>query len=158
MKKRAFESLSRDFSSFKNIVVSLTNLCQGQLKISRVNAKLPRKPRNRKRNTLKWPPSDVTPLAPITTFCLFQVMCQLEPMIKLPTDNFALILYNLHIITSLIFELFNKCQIYVQLSFIFWRYLFDFSIPSRKSVSLPRFRNNRHSEINDIRGLSVSFW
>ena len=37
------------FSSFNNIVISLRNLCQGQLKISRVNAKLPRKPRNRKR-------------------------------------------------------------------------------------------------------------
>ena len=38
MKKQAFESLSRDFSSFKNVVVSLTNVRQGQLKISRENA------------------------------------------------------------------------------------------------------------------------
>ena len=43
-KKTAFESLSRDFSSFKNVVVSVTNLCQDQLKISRENTKLPRKP------------------------------------------------------------------------------------------------------------------
>ena len=66
MKKRAFESLSRDFSLFKNVVVSLTNLCQGQLKISRENAKLPRKPRNRKRKYPPKIPPDVTPLAPIT--------------------------------------------------------------------------------------------
>ena len=51
--KTAFESLSRDFSSFKNVVVSLKNMCQGQLKISRENAKLPRKPRNRKRKNPK---------------------------------------------------------------------------------------------------------
>ena len=68
MKKRAFESVSHDFSSFKNVVVSLTNLCQGQLKISRENTKLPRKPGNRKR---KYSPKDtpwrhaVRALAPI---------------------------------------------------------------------------------------------
>ena len=32
MKNPAFESLSPDFSLFKNVAVSLTNLCQGQLK------------------------------------------------------------------------------------------------------------------------------
>ena len=40
MEKTAFESLSHDFSSFKNFVVSVTNLCQGNLKISQENAKL----------------------------------------------------------------------------------------------------------------------
>ena len=45
MKKTAFESLSRDFSSFKNFVVSVTNMCQGQWKISPENVKLPKKPR-----------------------------------------------------------------------------------------------------------------
>ena len=65
IKKQAFESLSRDFSLFKNVVVSLTNLCQGQLKISRENAKLPRKPHNQKRKYPQMIPPDVTLLAPI---------------------------------------------------------------------------------------------
>ena len=65
LEKPAFQSLSRDFSLLKNVVVSLTNLCQGQLKISGENAKLPRKPRNRKRKKPLKTFSDVTVLAPI---------------------------------------------------------------------------------------------
>ena len=43
MEKTAFESLSRGLSWFKNVIVSLTNLCQGQLKISPENAKITHK-------------------------------------------------------------------------------------------------------------------
>ena len=71
LEKTAFESLSRDFSSFKNVVVSLTNLCQGQLKISRENAKLPRKPRNQKRKKPLKTFSDFIPLAStLATICV----------------------------------------------------------------------------------------
>ena len=65
MKKRAFESLSRDFSSFKNVVVSLTNLCQGQLKKVEKTRKYPENNATGKENTPKQYPPDVTPLAPI---------------------------------------------------------------------------------------------
>ena len=44
---------------------AVTNLCQGQLKISRENAKLPRKPRNRERNNSPKTLTDVTLLPPI---------------------------------------------------------------------------------------------
>ena len=64
-KKTVFESLSHDFSTFKNVVVSLTNLYQGQLKISQENAKLPRKPRNRKRIFSLKTLTDVMPFSPI---------------------------------------------------------------------------------------------
>ena len=55
-------------SSLKNVMVSLTNL----LKISGENAKLPRKPHNRKRNNSPDTFSDVTPFSPITqlVFCI----------------------------------------------------------------------------------------
>ena len=45
MNKTACESLSQDFSSFKNFVGSVTNLCQGQLKISQEKVKIPKKPK-----------------------------------------------------------------------------------------------------------------
>ena len=67
MEKTAFESLSRDFPRLKMSWLLLTNLCQGQLKISRENAKLPRKPRNRKGNYSPKTFSDLTPFSPIPT-------------------------------------------------------------------------------------------
>ena len=44
--KTAFESGSRDFSSFKNFVIPVTNLCQGQWKLNRENTKLQEPERN----------------------------------------------------------------------------------------------------------------
>ena len=63
--KTAFEGISCDFSLFKNFVVSVTNLCQGQLKISQENAKLPKKPCNQKKICLFKTLTDVIAASPI---------------------------------------------------------------------------------------------